>query len=319
MIQNSALTTPTIQASTGILTYDQLPKLSFGGTPGFGNFTFDGGQIQSIKTAKKRALAKHDIPDQDADLLEDMGMHSASITIDILYVNGCDSQAFPVKYQQLQALFTQGSTGYLTLPSGEQYYCQILNLTSNTSIKHRDGVDVQIEFLETLNIGSIKMPSVPSTPSLILPNLSTTTLSNISFDNLNNMFQVNDLYSQITAILSDITIGVEITDNLIASIVGKLQTILSFIDLIDEELAGVYAYVRINLQDLLFQWFQKIQVIQSNINPQSQIQIYSVQQPTTISQICRRLNISIEDFYTLNPGQIGSISLNIGEQILYRN
>ena len=153
----------------------------------------------------------------------------------------------------------------------------------------------------------------------ILPNLSTTTLSNISFDNLNNMFQVNDLYSQITAILSDITIGVEITDNLIASIVGKLQTILSFIDLIDEELAGVYAYVRINLQDLLFQWFQKIQVIQNNINPQSQIQIYSVQQPTTISQICRRLNISIEDFYTLNPGQIGSISLNIGEQILYRN
>jgi hypothetical protein len=133
------------------------------------------------------------------------------------------------------------------------------------------------------------------------------------------MSEVNDLYSQITSILSYTTIAVDITDNLISSIVGKLQTILNLIDLIDDELVGVYAYVRITLQDLLFQWFQKVQTVPNISNPQSQIQIYNVQQTTTISQICRRLNISVEEFYTLNPGQVGSISVGIGEQILYRN
>ena len=296
-----------------VLTFDAMPKTTFGAGTGYGDFYFFGGQIQEIKIDKKRAFAIHEIPYQDADLLENMGMHSAVISMTLLYVNGAEPNAYPQYFSDLQAQFEAGAKGYLTLPSGKQRYCEITDLSELLSVKRRDGAEVKVTFKETLPLGSIAMPSTPSVPTSIVPALSNVNLQTVSTTNLQNISTATSLLSDVTGALSQGFAYLLSVDGAINALVGKVQTILALVDLIDEEIPGEYAYLRVFLQGLQFTLYQQQT---ATVSPAG-VRVLNVMSAQSISQICRSIGIDIDSFFTLNPQYLGQLTIGPDQIVIY--
>ena len=313
----SSFTSPTtnipFSAQQGTITFKDLPQTSFG------NYKFDNAVIQEIKIDKKRAVVKHMIPYSDQDLLEDLGQHSADISISVVFSNGVDPYAYPGGYKKLLSIKDLAEPDYLIMPDGTSYYCRFTDIQTNYTTKQRDGVVCMCHFVEDTPIVDV---SVPQLPTALIPSelsIKPDQLAKISVptdDQLSDISDINKALNDVTGALALGLIYSEAIQGEIDGVIGKIMNVLTLLDKLDQVYTGEFAQLAVYLNDLLFMFNQKKY---SDTTPTSAvIDVYVVNAPTAINPLIRQLNLSLSDFYALNPWHIGKLSLDIEDIVKYK-
>jgi hypothetical protein len=268
---------------------------------------------------------QHKIIYADADYIEDTGSDSLTVSFTALLYSGIN----PAAWATLSLLINMmkiDSSANLSLPDGQIITARLKSISETYAIEHRDGVAVDLVFVEDLitfpNTQGIQTfnSSVSPLPKLSTPNInapisptSNLPIPSAQIKNINSQIDSINTNFNIIQSLGQANLSVQQFFGKFQSGLGVLWDTLNMIDILQETLfnsiSDIYNDTTYNLFNtlsknriLLVQMINALNQEQKASASIPSIVYYVTPQQLTVNQVSRILKTKVQEIQNLNPG-----------------
>lgn len=268
--------------------------------------------ITNLHTELKQDVVEHKYPDRDGAHVESTGRSPLKITCQALFYNNISrgkgetwnyGTLFPTSYLEFMEVCKDRSAGVLQHPFLGTFDAKLVSMTTELTADRRDGVTVNLEWVETIKVETFEDENAISAGAAIISDAQEV---EDAFADLPDVADAATLKKEkkisfldaIDSLKAFIDTATLIGLKALAQIDKVLYHINSLINSIERIDTVLFANVKSKLQSLK----AALNDTKAYLNKRlGEIRFYIVPRDTTMGQLSAKLNNKIVDLIKLNP------------------
>lgn len=291
--------------------FDKLNEMSWQ-PDGFERISFP---ITNLHTEIKHGLVEHKYPDRDGAHIEDVGMEPLKITCKALFYNNISrgpgetfpfGKMFPDHYNKFWKICQSRKSGILTHPFLNSITCNLSSMITDLSAERRDGVAVDLEWVQTIDAEIFDVQAVTVSESLLSDGVALLDEFNLAPVGIQKENKALSSTFSLTDAIDYVTSYVNAGELATKKVLGKIDAIIYHVDKLIDSIDRADSVTLSALKD-------KAQKVKSSVRETKQslnhylgtIRYYETVSPMTLGQICVVVKNGIVDLLRLNPNLAG--------------
>lgn len=258
-----------------------------------------------LQTEFTQDLARHKSPDKDGEFIEATGRGARLVTGKAHFRNGISLGAaysnvplFPDTFKQFEAACANRKTGELLHPLHGRMQCKVVSFKESLTAQMRDGVDVDVQWIETTETDDTQSSLSPMSQALYSAeqvDASLTVLrAKLARLNLPDSYSFFDAVRSIQAASSSLVLLQKKSLNSFRNIIQNLKEVHSaIVQTKDVALSPL----RLNVDRCIASCFE----LERTLLVTKVTQTYYVPRAVTIGGLSARLQVTVSDLIRLNP------------------
>lgn len=272
--------------------------------------------ITSLTTELRHDLVEHKYPDINGAHIEDMGTAPLRISAKALFYNGISpgpneiwtfGKLFPEQYNKFLKASQVKKAGKLIHPILGELKCNLVSANTMLSSDRRDGVAVDMEWLETIEDEFFGVKPVAVSPNLISDSAAVVDLLSQAPVGVQKPSQalVNNTAS-LTEAIDFITTNINKADLAQRKVVGKIDAVVYHLDKLLDTIERFNSVSLCQLKDKAQKVKSDLRDLKSQVNSSvGTVRYYETAATMTMGQLVVIVKNNIVDLLKLNPNLAG--------------